>query len=95
LLELNLRFFTPEEVARLHAFPFKFNLTSHENPLDELTCHEKTIPRSYNSLKRNYKGPYFEFPENISIIQKHRMLGNSLNCFVISELLRCILFYSS
>ncbi|RIA82926.1 hypothetical protein C1645_834584, partial [Glomus cerebriforme] len=88
LLELELRFFTPKEIARLHTFPLK-SQTLYENPI----YHEKTIPISYdNFLKRNYNGPYLEFPENISIKQKYRMLGNSLNCFVVSELLRCILF---
>ena len=95
-MELGLRFFTPKEVAKLHTFPLKsqsFNsMTTHENQLNESLYHEKTIPRSYYSLERNYRGPYLEFPENVSIIQKHRMLGNSLNCFVVSELLRCILF---
>ena len=96
MLEIDLRFFTPEEVAKLHTFPIKLQnfelITSYENPLNEAIYHEKTIPKSYDSLRKNYIGPYFEFPENINIIQKYKMLGNSLNCFVVSELLRCILF---
>ncbi|PKC14495.1 S-adenosyl-L-methionine-dependent methyltransferase [Rhizophagus irregularis] len=71
-------FFTPEEIARLHTFPLKSRASQR-------SCN--------NLLKSNYNGPYLEFPEDISIIQKYRMLGNSLNCFVVSELLRHILFY--
>ncbi|GES79611.1 tRNA (cytosine(38)-C(5))-methyltransferase isoform X1 [Rhizophagus clarus] len=58
LLNLELRFFTPEEIARLHAFPLKSQV---QKSCDDL-------------LKSNYNGPYLEFPENISIIQKYRML---------------------
>ncbi|CAG8634242.1 14519_t:CDS:2, partial [Funneliformis mosseae] len=98
LLDIELRYFTPEEVANLHAFPIKLQhfkvVTFFENPLNEATYHETSIPKSYNFSKNNYKGSSFEFPENISTLQKYKLLGNSLNCFVISELLRCILFLS-
>ncbi|CAG8534375.1 11212_t:CDS:2 [Funneliformis caledonium] len=98
LLDIELRYFTPEEVANLHAFPIKLQhfkvVTFFENPLNEAIYQETSIPKSYNFSKNNYKGSSFEFPENISTLQKYKLLGNSLNCFVISELLRCILFLS-
>ncbi|RGB29403.1 S-adenosyl-L-methionine-dependent methyltransferase [Rhizophagus diaphanus] len=84
LLNLKLRFFTPEEVARLHTFPLKSQSSITQGRMVQRSCN--------NLLKSNYNGPYLEFPENISIIQKYRLLGNSLNCFVVSELLRYILF---
>ncbi|CAB4405167.1 unnamed protein product [Rhizophagus irregularis] len=84
LLDLKLRFFTPEEVARLHTFPLKSQSSITQGRMVQRSCN--------NLLKSNYNGPYLDFPENISIIQKYRLLGNSLNCFVVSELLRYILF---
>lgn len=36
--------------------------------------------------------PHLEFPEHVSLSQRYRLLGNSLNCWVVSELLRCELF---
>ncbi|XP_035980700.1 LOW QUALITY PROTEIN: tRNA (cytosine(38)-C(5))-methyltransferase [Fundulus heteroclitus] len=53
LLKLNLRYFTPREVANLMGFPQSF-------------C----------------------FPEDISIIQQYRALGNSLNILVVATLLQ-------
>ncbi|RHZ77713.1 hypothetical protein Glove_174g46 [Diversispora epigaea] len=89
LLELGLRFFTPTEVARLHAFPLKPK--NSDNFVDNLNMQDKILlspPRLYDSSSTYY----LEFPDDVSIIQKHRLLGNSLNVFVVAELLRCVLF---
>ncbi|XP_054878721.1 tRNA (cytosine(38)-C(5))-methyltransferase isoform X1 [Poeciliopsis prolifica] len=53
MLKLNLRYFTPREVANLMGFPQRFS-----------------------------------FPEDISIIQQYRVLGNSLNVLVVARLLQ-------
>ncbi|XP_032408059.1 tRNA (cytosine(38)-C(5))-methyltransferase isoform X2 [Xiphophorus hellerii] len=53
MLKLNLRYFTPREVANLMGFPQSFS-----------------------------------FPEDISIIQQYRVLGNSLNVLVVARLLQ-------
>ncbi|KAM4718718.1 tRNA (cytosine(38)-C(5))-methyltransferase [Anableps anableps] len=53
LLQLNLRYFTPREVANLMGFPQSFS-----------------------------------FPEDITIIQQYRVLGNSLNVLVVARLLQ-------
>ncbi|XP_039187669.1 tRNA (cytosine(38)-C(5))-methyltransferase-like isoform X6 [Crotalus tigris] len=49
---LQLRYFTPREIANLHGFP-----------------------------------PKFDFPENITIKQSYRLLGNSLSVFVVAKLI--------
>uniref|UniRef100_A0A3B5KT27 tRNA (cytosine(38)-C(5))-methyltransferase n=1 Tax=Xiphophorus couchianus TaxID=32473 RepID=A0A3B5KT27_9TELE len=53
MLKLNLRYFTPREVANVMGFPQSFT-----------------------------------FPEDISIIQQYRVLGNSLNVLVVARLLQ-------
>lgn len=57
LKELKLRFFTPQEVLMLMAFPKDYS-----------------------------------FPTNISMKQCYRLLGNSVNVKVISELLKILFF---
>ncbi|XP_012271848.1 tRNA (cytosine(38)-C(5))-methyltransferase isoform X1 [Orussus abietinus] len=52
LMELNLRYFTPTEVARLMCFPQEFH-----------------------------------FPQHITVKQKYRLLGNSINVHVVSQLI--------
>ncbi|CAG8509103.1 20809_t:CDS:2 [Dentiscutata erythropus] len=94
LLELGLRFFTPTEIAKLHAFPLKSHLSSNssrknENVIDSI---DNYTPKLYNCFELMQTSNYLEFPDDISIIQKYRLLGNGLNIFVVSELLRCVLF---
>ena len=36
--------------------------------------------------------PHLEFPDSVTLMQRYRLLGNSLNCWVVAELLRCELF---
>ncbi|KAI9489076.1 S-adenosyl-L-methionine-dependent methyltransferase [Zychaea mexicana] len=81
LLELGLRFLTPIEISRLHAFPMP------EYQLQTNTCSTK--PRPFNPP---HCLPHLMFPDSVSLMQRYRLLGNSLNCWVVAELLRCELF---
>ncbi|CAG8787025.1 8832_t:CDS:1, partial [Cetraspora pellucida] len=95
LLELGLRYFTPLEIAKLHAFPLKSELSTspnrkNENRLDSF--NNNYAPKLFNDFELMQSSNYLEFPDDISLIQKYRLLGNSLNIFVVSELLRCVLF---
>ena len=60
LLDIGLRFFSPLEVARLHAFPIDTK--------------------------------DFEFPPELTVQQQWRLLGNSLNVEVVSQLMKTYLF---
>ncbi|ORX59426.1 S-adenosyl-L-methionine-dependent methyltransferase [Hesseltinella vesiculosa] len=83
LVDLGLRFLTPTEVARLHAFPLP--------PYSDQQAQESTTgtPRSFVAPNQE---PYLSFPNDITVQQRYRLLGNSLNCWVVAELYRCILF---
>ncbi|ORY96934.1 S-adenosyl-L-methionine-dependent methyltransferase [Syncephalastrum racemosum] len=95
LLELGLRFLTPTEVARLHAFPLppKYDHTeSNSNSTEE--HHQgggdnRKGPRPFRTPSCQ---PYLEFPPQVNMSQQYRLLGNSLNCWVVAELYRCCLF---
>ncbi|KAG2212202.1 hypothetical protein INT46_000403 [Mucor plumbeus] len=77
LLSFGLRFLSPTEISRLHAFPGpKYQLNNSNNEFfNPPTC-----------------SPHLEFPDDISQIQQYRLLGNSLNCWVVAELYRCLVF---
>lgn len=94
LLELGLRYFTPTEIAKLHAFPLKSQLSTNSSSKNEnvLNSINNYTPKLYNCFELMQTSNYLEFPDDVSIIQKYRLLGNSLNVFVVSELLRCVLF---
>ncbi|KAG2221512.1 hypothetical protein INT45_008837 [Circinella minor] len=82
LLELGLRFLTPKEISRLHAFPMpEYQLKPNHSSL--------TKPRSFTPP---HCLPHLEFPDPVTLMQRYRLLGNSLNCWVVAELLRCELF---
>ncbi|KAI9099275.1 S-adenosyl-L-methionine-dependent methyltransferase [Phlyctochytrium arcticum] len=81
LLPVKFRFFTPTEVARLHAFPIEGEQKVHRHLCD---------PEKSTSLLAP-KHP-FVFPRDLSTIQKWRLLGNSLNCRVVGSLMRKHLF---
>ncbi|KAI9280184.1 S-adenosyl-L-methionine-dependent methyltransferase [Umbelopsis sp. AD052] len=87
LLSLGLRYFTPSEVARLHAFPML--PWKNETPITQDSSVKSNIPRQYQAP---HCTPHLKFPDDIKIIQKHRLLGNSLNCWVVAELYRCLMF---
>ncbi|ORY07872.1 S-adenosyl-L-methionine-dependent methyltransferase [Basidiobolus meristosporus CBS 931.73] len=86
LLDLGLRFFSPLEIAKLHAFPVQCSDDS-KTPADS-----NSAPRPFSPCTQP---PLLEFPESISTKQRYRLLGNSLNVWVIAELMRCILFNAS
>ncbi|KAI7887527.1 S-adenosyl-L-methionine-dependent methyltransferase [Lichtheimia hyalospora FSU 10163] len=85
LLELGLRFLTPVEIARLHAFPTQEYQLQSSNNSDANTLG----PRQFTAPSCL---PHLEFPDTVNRMQRYRLLGNSLNCWVVAELLRCELF---
>jgi tRNA (cytosine38-C5)-methyltransferase len=87
LLDLGLRYFSPTEVARLHAFPMP--LWNEELSANMDSSVDSRLPRQYQPP---HCTPYLQFPDGVTYIQKHRLLGNSLNCWVVAELYRCLLF---
>ncbi|TPX35864.1 DNA (cytosine-5-)-methyltransferase [Synchytrium microbalum] len=87
LIDLKPRFFTPTECARLHGLPLReqdgdANLKLRGLPLQEQGGSEG---------KCNDKH-YFEFPSSLSRIQCYKLVGNSLNVVVVSELMKHALF---
>lgn len=101
IANLGLRFLSPTEVARLHVFPLK-----EERPADSpfftgdtnssATTHVQdtlTTIRPFNPrLAQSAEGPFLKFPEKLKAIQRYKLLGNSLNVWVVAELLRGVLF---
>ncbi|KAI8379324.1 S-adenosyl-L-methionine-dependent methyltransferase [Radiomyces spectabilis] len=85
LTELGLRFLTPTEIARLHAFPLE---KYHEGVISNTT----SVMGGCRPFIGPTVQPYLEFPSSVTIGQRYRLLGNSLNCWVVAELLRCHLF---
>jgi len=77
LLDLGLRFFTPNEVALLHAFPIKYKF-----------LNENSKAPDYSNVSKHS----FSFPETMTQIQRYRALGNSLNVHVVAMLLKNVLF---
>ncbi|KAG4099026.1 S-adenosyl-L-methionine-dependent methyltransferase [Neocallimastix lanati (nom. inval.)] len=77
LLDLGLRFFTPNEVALLHAFPIKYKF-----------LNENSKAPDYTKVSKHG----FSFPETMTKIQRYRALGNSLNVYVVAMLLKHVLF---
>ncbi|KAF9934571.1 C-5 cytosine-specific DNA methylase [Modicella reniformis] len=102
IAELGLRFFSPTEVARIHVFPLKEELESeidHESLTSESTTSKLPVEETLTSVRpfsprlvRNLKGPFLRFPDKLTALQKYRLLGNSLNVWVVAELLRGVLF---
>lgn len=101
IANLGLRFLSPTEVARLHVFPL-----SEEYPADSpfiiedtnssaTTCAQDTLTsiRAFNPrLAQCAEAPFLKFPEKLKAIQRYKLLGNSLNVWVVAELLRGVLF---
>ncbi|KAJ3137590.1 C-5 cytosine-specific DNA methylase [Geranomyces variabilis] len=65
---LGLRYFTPTEIARLHAVPIDAKAPRPPRP----TAHS------------------FSFPPDLSLAQKWRVLGNSMNVAVVGNLMRVL-----
>ncbi|KAG9324173.1 hypothetical protein KVV02_007402 [Mortierella alpina] len=97
IAELDLRFFTPTEVARLHVFPLEgdrqddsFQQSDQEPEPSHSTL---TSTRPFNPRQaQNASGPFLKFPEKLKALQRYKLLGNSLNVWVVAELLRGVLF---
>ncbi|KAG0004470.1 tRNA (cytosine-5-)-methyltransferase [Entomortierella chlamydospora] len=103
IADLGLRFFSPTEVARLHVFPLNEkrdddNMSetgdvSDEKSIADSSSQSLTSVRPFNPrLSQNPSGPFLQFPEKLKAIQRYKLLGNSLNVWVVAELLRGILF---
>ncbi|KAI8967943.1 S-adenosyl-L-methionine-dependent methyltransferase [Mycotypha africana] len=95
LLSFGLRFLTPTEISRLHAFPgpeyqlhdllrFEDSKGPLTNSYDQKDDYDPFIPPTCK--------PYLEFPDEVTRIQRYRLLGNSLNCWVVAELYKKMLF---
>lgn len=103
IADLGLRFFSPTEVARLHVFPLK-DEEGHESGFDDKGSPSESLTTSPESetltsvrsfhpqLARKPNGPFLQFPNKLAALQRYRLLGNSLNVWVIAELLRGVLF---
>lgn len=81
LLSLGLRYFTPREVANLLCFPSQFGMKH----FSLFVIEEMMINMCLNT----------EFPDGLSNKQKYRLLGNSLNVHVVTELIRTCFFHST
>ncbi|KAI1315218.1 tRNA (cytosine-5-)-methyltransferase [Mortierella claussenii] len=101
IAELGLRFFTPTEVARLHVFPLKEEISLSEDVFGndcitvaaESGSQTKTTVRPFNPrLVQRSGGPFLEFPNTFTALPRYKLLGNSLNVWVVAELLRGVLF---
>ncbi|ORX47916.1 S-adenosyl-L-methionine-dependent methyltransferase [Piromyces finnis] len=79
LLDLGLRFFSPNEVALLHAFPIKYEF---------LNKSKDSRAPDYSTISKHT----FSFPETMTQIQRYKALGNSLNVHVVAMLLKHVLF---
>ncbi|OAC97797.1 hypothetical protein MUCCIDRAFT_86847 [Mucor lusitanicus CBS 277.49] len=80
LLSFGLRFLSPTEVSRLHAFP---------GPAYQLSSNDANSNSNFSPPTCE---PHLEFPQDVSQIQQYRLLGNSLNCWVVAKLYQCALF---
>lgn len=106
IAELGLRFLTPTEVARIHVFPLDerhdslspfASTTSTDNvelgSLEHSSGDSLTTVRSFNPrLAQGPEGPFLRFPDKLKSLQRYKLLGNSLNVWVVAELLRGVLF---
>ncbi|KAF8982234.1 tRNA (cytosine-5-)-methyltransferase [Entomortierella lignicola] len=104
IADLGLRFFSPTEVARLHVFPLQemrevdslLDIGSaypEKKPTTDSIPQLQTTVRPFNpQLAQNPSGPFLQFPEKLKALQRYKLLGNSLNVWVVAELLRGVLF---
>ncbi|KAG0317679.1 C-5 cytosine-specific DNA methylase [Dissophora globulifera] len=101
---LGLRFFSPTEVARLHVFPlpeeesgsYKIcDIPDKDKDISNSAPRSETLTmvRTFNPhLAQSADGPFLKFPEKLKALQRYKLLGNSLNVWVVAELLRGVLF---
>jgi len=98
IADLGLRFLTPTEVARIHVFPLdeRHGPTNPFEGADNSSTADSgslTTVRPFNPrLAQGPEGPFLRFPEKLKALQRYKLLGNSLNVWVVAELLRGVLF---
>ncbi|KAF9084032.1 tRNA (cytosine-5-)-methyltransferase [Mortierella sp. AD031] len=104
IADLGLRFLTPTEVARIHVFPldekhgsanpFESTSTSTTSAVDSGSAGDSlTTVRPFNPRPtQGSEGPFLRFPDKLKALQRYKLLGNSLNVWVVAELLRGVLF---
>ncbi|KAI9231286.1 MAG: S-adenosyl-L-methionine-dependent methyltransferase [Podila humilis] len=95
IADLGLRFFTPTEVARLHVFPLeeaRIIEGVQDSNAEDIAKDTVTSVRSFQPHLVQSQGPFLKFPPKLKAIQRYKLLGNSLNVWVVAELLRGILF---
>ncbi|KAG9063808.1 tRNA (cytosine-5-)-methyltransferase [Linnemannia hyalina] len=107
IADLGLRFLTPTEVARIHVFPLDEKHGSHDpfeststtdniesgSPSGHSSGDSLTTVRPFNPrLAQGPEGPFLRFPDKLKALQRYKLLGNSLNVWVVAELLRGVLF---
>ncbi|KAI9292206.1 S-adenosyl-L-methionine-dependent methyltransferase [Neoconidiobolus thromboides FSU 785] len=93
LLHKNLRFFTPEEICLLSGIPTEKYKNSK---LPWMRDNDRNRNRNRNNNRNNQNNtsntpstPHFiQFTESTSLLQKYRLLGNSINCVVVGELIQ-------
>lgn len=100
--ERGLRYFTPVEIARLHHFPvrdFDNSITGtaqqpHSNQ-NELQTNDASVSEQPDSAVSSANGTFpaerFSFPATLSLKQQYALLGNSLNVYVVAQLLQYML----
>ncbi|KAI8614644.1 S-adenosyl-L-methionine-dependent methyltransferase [Chytriomyces sp. MP71] len=92
-----LRFFSPNEVARLHGFPVKDGVTSKSQGENRNDKEDQREGFDLQGQVKEGEGASvrldgdFSFPPDTTLIQRYRVLGNSLNVVVVAGLLRHIL----
>ncbi|KAJ2377241.1 hypothetical protein IW150_001494 [Coemansia sp. RSA 2607] len=89
LLDLGLRFFSPQEVAKLHHFPYTSNSEAECASCTKTDDPGKSTSDNTSPQPIRYK---LSFPKQISQKQQLKLLGNSLNVHVVAELIKHILF---
>tara|TARA_R110002050_G_scaffold23913_4_gene63786 strand:- start:31 stop:708 length:678 start_codon:yes stop_codon:yes gene_type:complete len=83
-----LRYFTPFEVARLHGFPI-LEYRRFCRLVDEIGEKNKQEEECGKVQKR--KQLMYTFPPFLSVKQCYQLLGNGINCFLVSCLLKLLI----
>jgi tRNA (cytosine38-C5)-methyltransferase len=85
-----LRYFTPCEIARLHHFPVP--AFAHHRTYQSASPLPSSSPASFGAHNNECDSDsLFEFPPSITLRQQYALLGNSLNVYVVAQLLRYLL----
>lgn len=83
LLSLRLRYFTPTELLRLLCFnPLYLPTPALDSSGKLATSYETYLRTSSYPTERK-----FRFPDTVSLKSQYRLIGNSVNVYVVSKLL--------